>query len=869
VASTPTYAGKDGTGTSQWVGLLANSKSSKADGWLGRAAVLADVEAQRRLPRPNAVAGLIGESTTSTANSASDSDTFTPETLGNDLSADPDTPGAQSAPHPHLAVTRGTALGMPFFVSAAASSKAVDVAGLRFRLRSIAEAVFETADAVYSNWNPDSELELIVNAGARPRRGNDGSTGPLSGELGALLRETDRMVRLTQGRFDPTVLPVLREWRRALTAEGRPPDPEDLAAFRHCVGWEKTVSLGETVGPGPGSASNQRATTLAAPNPLTRIDLGGIAKGWAVDRLADALDSLPDVSGYLCEWGGECVARGKHPSGRPWRACVARPPGLAALFSQWTDTTTALEVAGPSDIPSALPPSVKKQTPPSLEAGLAVELQRPLRGAERTEDRAKGPGAIDTLGRERAALATSGDFFQVHRFGYHHIVHPGHRVPLRACEDSVAAATVLGPWGAAADAAATAAIVCGSVERAAALMEDLRAAGEVWAWCLASRSSGLVASGEPFTSIDGSPLPVASRWKGAVGAKGNGGGGGNGAITPRDVRVDVGTPDGAAKASEGKMTAPPSPSAAHLSRPSLASPSVKNAWRALHRARPPHRPFEVEARIGSCAPFQVHTVATASITPLMVTLIAPPRDGHANCVAGCASKGGCSAPGEKVSLRVLSDGTRPVDAEIEGQVAEAVEGPGGAVVVAVQVTRVRGGLDGATVKEQLKALMARQAVPVCLVTWSSLDGGRFAVTASSVRSAPPGIIVFNVQVASLAGTAVRALALPEARCGILYLCGRDRVLAARHVQDPTVRDEEWVELTGHEPRTSAVGNVPLLVHGTGAQVVCQVTRVFRAGDHWVVVAALEQVEAGTERHHRRALLYRDREFVEGDEPDDK
>ena len=57
-----------------------------------------------------------------------------------------------------------------------------------------------------------------------------------------------------------------------------------------------------------------------------RLDLSGIAKGWAVDKIAEALPSPCYV-----EWGGDIKVRGKHPSGRSWVVAVPEPPTLAEL----------------------------------------------------------------------------------------------------------------------------------------------------------------------------------------------------------------------------------------------------------------------------------------------------------------------------------------------------------------------------------------------------------------------------------------------------------------------------------------------------------------------------------------------------------
>ncbi|MCP4071915.1 MAG: FAD:protein FMN transferase [Hyphomicrobiales bacterium] len=60
---------------------------------------------------------------------------------------------------------------------------------------------------------------------------------------------------------------------------------------------------------------------LQKSTPHLTLDLCGIAKGYALDQIATALDGLD----FLLELGGEVVARGHHPSGRRWRIGIERP----------------------------------------------------------------------------------------------------------------------------------------------------------------------------------------------------------------------------------------------------------------------------------------------------------------------------------------------------------------------------------------------------------------------------------------------------------------------------------------------------------------------------------------------------------------
>ena len=57
------------------------------------------------------------------------------------------------------------------------------------------------------------------------------------------------------------------------------------------------------------------------------LDLSGIAKGYAVDVLADLLTGF-DIFHALVEIGGELVGRGVRPDGEPWWVDLEDPPGV-------------------------------------------------------------------------------------------------------------------------------------------------------------------------------------------------------------------------------------------------------------------------------------------------------------------------------------------------------------------------------------------------------------------------------------------------------------------------------------------------------------------------------------------------------------
>jgi thiamine biosynthesis lipoprotein len=165
-------------------------------------------------------------------------------------------------------------------------------------------------DGRLSAWRADSELARF---NAQPTT----APQPVSPEMLEVLVEAERVAAATGGAFDVTVGPLVEAWGFGPRGvPGPPPAPSALAALRARVGWELLV-----LDPIQGTAAKRR--------PELVLDADGIAPGYAVDRIAAALEELGWID-YLVEIGGEVRARGSGPEGDPWRVGVERadaPPG--------------------------------------------------------------------------------------------------------------------------------------------------------------------------------------------------------------------------------------------------------------------------------------------------------------------------------------------------------------------------------------------------------------------------------------------------------------------------------------------------------------------------------------------------------------
>src|SRR5262249_32513584 len=120
-----------------------------------------------------------------------------------------------------------------------------------------------------------------------------------------LARWSSEISRATDGAFDITVGPVVKLWGFGpAPRRDSPPSDSEIEALRPAVGWEKLEIL-------DGQLRKQ--------NPLLEIDLSAIAAGWAIDQVAEKLQSR-GYTNFLIEAGGELRASGiwsigiEHPS---------------------------------------------------------------------------------------------------------------------------------------------------------------------------------------------------------------------------------------------------------------------------------------------------------------------------------------------------------------------------------------------------------------------------------------------------------------------------------------------------------------------------------------------------------------------------
>ena len=155
-------------------------------------------------------------------------------------------------------------------------------------------------DRAFSPYKPNSELS-VLNAHAGTRWVS------VSAELLSLLQQSRRMSELTQGAFDVTYASVGRyyDYRKRQV-----PDDDVAAAALHAIDYQH-VEIDV--------ASNR----VRFNHPQVYVDLGGIAKGYAVDRCIAILQQA-DITQASVSAGGDSVILGDR-GGQPWTVGIKHP----------------------------------------------------------------------------------------------------------------------------------------------------------------------------------------------------------------------------------------------------------------------------------------------------------------------------------------------------------------------------------------------------------------------------------------------------------------------------------------------------------------------------------------------------------------
>ncbi|MGE0803032.1 MAG: FAD:protein FMN transferase [Lautropia sp.] len=175
-------------------------------------------------------------------------------------------------------------------------------------LRAAIETELARVVAQMSSWEPDSDL-------CRFNRAPAGSRVALPAALFQVLLIAEQIAAASDGACDATAGELVDLWgfgpgSRFRDPTFRPPDEAQVAAARARTGWQRlALDAGDGTALQPGGV---------------RLDLSGIAKGFAVDQVARRL-ARDGIGSCLVEIGGELRGSGVKPDGEPWWVALDSP----------------------------------------------------------------------------------------------------------------------------------------------------------------------------------------------------------------------------------------------------------------------------------------------------------------------------------------------------------------------------------------------------------------------------------------------------------------------------------------------------------------------------------------------------------------
>jgi thiamine biosynthesis lipoprotein len=166
-------------------------------------------------------------------------------------------------------------------------------------------------EALMTTWREDSDVSKVNAAAGK-------APVVVSPETVEVIKEALHAGEISEGTFDITFETLHGLWKFDEDLDPHPPADADIKARLSLVGY-KHVQLDEA------------KRTVFIDRVGTRIGLGGIAKGYAVDRASSVLVAK-GLSSFYVQAGGDLYARGTKPDGSPWVAGIRDPRGATDKY---------------------------------------------------------------------------------------------------------------------------------------------------------------------------------------------------------------------------------------------------------------------------------------------------------------------------------------------------------------------------------------------------------------------------------------------------------------------------------------------------------------------------------------------------------
>ena len=178
-------------------------------------------------------------------------------------------------------------------------------------------------------WDESSELSRINRAIAA------GESVSIDTETAGMLVQAGKLSAASNGLFNPAIGALIKQWgfqRDSFSAVEI--DPAAIEALVAAKPGMEDIRI----------ERHDDGITLSSRNPAVRFDLGGYAKGYALDRAAAYLKS-EQAGNALINIGGNIIALGRHGE-RPWHVGIQHPRKSGAIASLDLEDGWAIGTSG-------------------------------------------------------------------------------------------------------------------------------------------------------------------------------------------------------------------------------------------------------------------------------------------------------------------------------------------------------------------------------------------------------------------------------------------------------------------------------------------------------------------------------------------
>ena len=184
---------------------------------------------------------------------------------------------------------------------------------------------FDRLDALMSVWKEGSDI-LRINAAAGK------SAVAVSPEVREVLRASQEVSEWTAGKFDVTFAALSGLWKFDHDIDGQVPDRSRIAPRLPLIDY-RALQI------------DDRAGTASLTRAGMQVNLGGIGKGYAIDRAVTILRGA-GLTDFMIQSGGDLFVAGRRGD-RPWRVGIQDPRGAPnTLFAAIELTDAAFSTSG-------------------------------------------------------------------------------------------------------------------------------------------------------------------------------------------------------------------------------------------------------------------------------------------------------------------------------------------------------------------------------------------------------------------------------------------------------------------------------------------------------------------------------------------